>query len=75
MPEKPVATHRRDLYNPSPFHLFSEGETVKVNQHSGFSKGSTGVVVFVEPRAKLMVDGQVWVLRNRASGPRPVFCI
>lgn len=39
------------------------GDRVRVNDRSGFSKGSKGTVEFVEPVER------IWVLRDGASSP------
>ena len=44
------------------------GDRVIVNQTSGFHKGATGVVSFVEPQARLgEQDGRVWVFRDGSN--------
>lgn len=51
-------------FDKKPEPVFIAGLRVQVNQSSGFSRGSKGVIQFVEP------DGErVWVLRDGSGNP------
>lgn len=42
-----------------------EGVRVRINNRSAFSKGSTGIVKFIQPRGSR--NARAWVLRDGAS--------
>lgn len=46
-------------------HTFVRGDRVKVNQQSGFHRGATGTIAFVQPGG--LSNDRIWVDRDGAS--------
>lgn len=65
--DEPVIQSIRQSRPIQPGEAFQVGDRVKVK--SGFNVGAVGTVEFVEPRAKMFDNGQVWVKRVHADGP------